>query len=62
MPLGLIRKTHTVVGKDGLARLEKQMYVLCLGLSLPCHDFEFSAIIILGMFDPVKDIRLWFGH
>ncbi len=43
--------------KDGLAWLEKQMYVLHLGLSLPCHDFEFGANIILGMVDPVKDIR-----
>jgi len=62
MPLGLIRTTRTVTGKDGLARLEKQTYVLHLGSSLLCHDFEFGANIILGVVDPVKDIRSWFGH
>jgi len=62
MPLGLIRKTHTVTGKGLLLGLEKQTYVLGLGFTLPCYDFEFGADIILGVVDPVEDIRARFGH
>jgi len=62
MQLGLIRKTRTVTGKGLLLGLEKQTYVLCLGSSLPCYDFEFGADKLLGVVDPVEDIRARFGH
>jgi len=62
MPLGLIRKTCTVMGKGLLPGLEKQTYVLHLVFSLPCYDFEFGADKLLGVVDPVEDIRARFGH
>jgi len=60
--LGLIKKTHTVIGRNVLTGLKKVMNVLGVSALLFGNNLQFNTDEILNVLDPVLDICHYLDH
>jgi len=60
--LGLIKKMHTVIGRNVLTGLKKVMNVLGVSALLFGNNLQFNTDEILNVLDPVLDICHYLDH